>query len=75
MATNFTRQAAAYDRLAKKQNDVARDMLQDNTATADQLQAAIVMYDMAVRSYYTADSMEQQAAAYSQKADDAGELP
>jgi hypothetical protein len=75
IARNFTNQAETYDRLAKKQNDEARAMERGAAASSEQLKAAIAMFDQAIRSYYTADSMEAQAEAYNVKADEAGEDP
>lgn len=73
MAKNFEAQAAAFSRLAKLQNQAARDMPQSGTASADELTAAIAMYDRATRSYYTAEGQEAQAAAYHAQADAQGE--
>jgi hypothetical protein len=75
VATNFTKQAEAFGRLAKLQNDAARAMPQGGAATAEQLMAALAEYDKAIRSYYTADSMETQAAEYNRLADENPEEP
>lgn len=73
MARNFEFQSVAFGRLAKLQYQAARDMPQSGTATADELKAAIKMYDNAVTSFYTADGADAQALAYHAQADAAGE--
>jgi hypothetical protein len=73
VAKNYEKQSTAFDRLAKAQNDAARAMPQGAAASPEELKAALAAYDLALRSYFTADSMEKQAAAYNQLADEAGE--
>jgi hypothetical protein len=69
VAKNYQKQADAFSRLAKLQNQAALDMPQSNTATAVELTAAQAQYDLALRSYFTADSMQVQADAYTALAD------
>lgn len=73
VAKNYQKQADAFSRLAKLQNQAALDLPQSGTATAEQLIAAQSAYDQALRSYFTADSMQTNADAYTQLADAAGE--
>lgn len=71
VAKNYQKQADAFSKLAKLQNQAALDMPQDNTATVVQLVAAQSAFDQALRSYFTAESMQTNADAYTKLADDA----
>lgn len=71
VARNYQRQADAHDKLAKLQHQAALDMPQNNQATQAQLTAALAAYDMALRSFFTANSMQEQSAAYTLLADTA----
>lgn len=69
VARNYQRQADAHDKLAKMQQQAALDLPQNNQATQVQLMAALAAYDLALRSYFTAESMQAQSAAYTALAD------
>jgi len=73
VAEIYTRQAAAYDKLAKARRQIARDLPQGAGATETELQAATAAYDHALRFFHSAESATEQAATYNQKADEAGE--
>lgn len=75
LAKIFQKQADIYSKLAKSQMDAANALPSGAQATDVQLNAALVAYDLCVRSFYTSDGMQGQADAYTQQANDAGEPP
>lgn len=75
LAKNFARQANALAKLGKLQDDAAALLPQSNTASAAELQAAIVASDLAVRSFNASDAASDQSDQYNAAADLAGEAP
>lgn len=75
LASIYQKQADIYTKLAKSQLVIAKALPQDNSATDDQLKAAIDAYDKCIRQNNTADSMQAQADNNTQLADAAGEPP
>jgi hypothetical protein len=73
VAEIYTRQAAAYDKLAKERRRIARDLPQGVGATEAELQAATAAFDHALRYFHSAESATEQATHYTQLANDAGE--
>ena len=73
VADIYTKQAAAYDKLAKTLRAVARDLPQGAGATTVELQAATRAYDVSLQNFHSAESATAQAAEYSALADAAGE--
>ena len=69
VAKNYTKQATALDREAVLLNNAAKQMEQSNQASIEQLKLALAAYDAALRCYFQAGSMEEQAAQYNLLAD------